>query len=196
MGGSGRRRPSLAARIGIDTGAVVVGENTGRGANVFGDVPNVASRVQSAAAPGTVMITAAVHRLISGLFVVEDRGEHLLKGLEHALHLYRVIRPSGVRGRLAAAAAARGLTPFVGRENELRAFLSRWEQVREGEGQMILVVGEAGIGKSRLVQRFREEIAGTPHTWLDCAAACPPSEYPLLHDYRHVAAAHPRRSEC
>jgi len=168
--GASQRRPSLAVRIGIDTGAVVVGENTGRGANVFGDVPNVAARVQSAAAPDTVMITASVHRLLSGLFVVEDQGEHLLKGIEHPLHLYRVIRPSGRRGRLAAA-AARGLTPFVGREEELRAFLNRWEQAREGEGQVILVVGEPGIGKSRLVQRFREQIAGTPHTWLDCAAA-------------------------
>ena len=166
--GASQRRPSLAARIGIDTGAVVVGENTGRGANVFGDVPNVASRVQSAAAPDTVMITAAVHRLLSGLFVVEDQGEQLLKGIEHPLRLYRVIRPSGRRGRLAGA---RGLTPFVGREDELRAFFNRWEQAREGEGQVILVVGEPGIGKSRLVQRFREQIAGTPHTWLDCAAA-------------------------
>jgi len=164
------RRPKLAARIGIDTGSVVVGESSARGANVFGDVPNIAARVQSAAAADTVIITGSVHRLIAGLFVVEDQGEHPLKGIEHPLRLYRVIERSEVRGRLAAG-AARGLTPFIGRENELGTFANCWERTREGEGQVILVVGEAGIGKSRLVQCFREEIGATPHRWLDCAAA-------------------------
>ncbi|MGH7839660.1 MAG: AAA family ATPase, partial [Candidatus Binataceae bacterium] len=81
-----------------------------------------------------------------------------------------MLQASGARGRLAAA-AARGLTPFIDRDDELRLLLNRWEQAREGEGQMISVVGEAGIGKSRLVQRFRERILDTPHTWVECAAA-------------------------
>ena len=162
--------PVLAARIGIHTGSVVVSKNDAKGANIFGDVPHIASRVQSAAAPDTVLITAAVHQLVSGLFVVEDRGEHPLKGVDRPIRLYRVIQPSGVRGRLAAA-AGRGLTPFVGRGDELRLLLNRWGQARTGEGQVMVVVGEAGIGKSRLVQRFREQITDTPHSWVDCAAA-------------------------
>ena len=166
----GERRPVLAARIGIHTGSVVVSKNDATGANVFGDVPNIASRVQSLADPDTVVITAAVHQLVSGLFVVEDRGAHPLKGIDTPIRLYRVLHPSGVRGRLAAA-ASRGLTPFIGREDELRLLLNRWAQARNGEGQVLLVVGEPGIGKSRLVQRFREHIADTPHSWVDCAAA-------------------------
>ena len=162
--------PKLAARVGIDSGAVVVGAGAGKDTDVFGDTPNIAARVQTAAAPGTVLITAATHRLVSGLFVVEDRGAQALKGIERPVQLYRVIQPSGVRGRLEAAAAARGLTPFVGREDELRLLMNRWERALDGEGQVALIIGEAGIGKSRLVQRFHEQIAGTPHTWVEAAA--------------------------
>ena len=162
--------PKLSARVGIDSGAVVVGAGAGKEADVFGDVPNVAARVQTAAAPDTVLITAATHRLTSGLFVVEDRGVQALKGIERPVQLYRVVRPSGVRGRLEAAAAAHALTPFVGREDELRLLMNRWERALDGEGQVALIVGEAGIGKSRLVLRFHEQIAGTPHTWVEAAA--------------------------
>ena len=142
--------PKLAARVGIDSGAVVVGAGAGKDADVFGDTPNIAARVQAAAEPGTVLITAATHRLVSGLFVVEDRGAQALKGIERPVQLYRVVQPSGVRGRLEAAAAARGLTPFVGREDELRLLMNRWERALDGEGQVALIIGEAGIGKSRL----------------------------------------------
>ena len=162
--------PKLSARVGIDSGAVVVGAGAGKDTDVFGDTPNIAARVQSAAEPGTVVITDAMHRLVSGLFVVEDRGAQALKGIERPVQLYRVVQPSGVRGRFEAAAATRGLTPFVGREDELRLLMSRWERALEGEGQVALIVGEAGIGKSRMVQRFREQIAGTPHTWVEAAA--------------------------
>jgi class 3 adenylate cyclase len=162
--------PKLSARIGIDSGAVVVGAGAGKDTDVFGDTPNIAARVQTAAAPGTVLITADTHRLVSGLFVVEDRGAQALKGVERPVQLYRVIQPSGVRGRLEASAAAHALTPFVGREDELRLLMNRWERALEGEGQVALIEGEAGIGKSRLVQRFHEEIAGTPHTWIEAAA--------------------------
>src|ERR1700687_2362091 len=163
-------RPKLAARVGIDSGTVVVGAGAGKDTDVFGDTPNIAARVQSAAEPGTVVITDAVHRLISGLFVVEDRGAQALKGIERPIPLYRVVQPSGVRRGLEAAAAARALTPFVGREDELRLLMNRWEHALDGEGQVALIVGEAGIGKSRMVQRFREQIAGTPHTWVEAAA--------------------------
>jgi class 3 adenylate cyclase/tetratricopeptide (TPR) repeat protein len=160
----------LAARIGIDSGTVVIGKGAGNEAEIFGDVPNIAARVEETAEPGTVAITGATQRLISGLFVVEDRGAQVLKGIERPLQLCRVIRPSGVRGRFEAATAAGGLTSFVGREDELRALMHRWERALAGEGQVALIIGEGGIGKSRLVQRFHEQIAGTPHTWVAAGA--------------------------
>jgi len=162
-------RTKLSARVGIHSGAVVVGVGAGKDADVFGDAPNIAARIQEAADPGTVVLTEDTHRLISGLFVVEARGAPALKGIERRLQLYRVIQPSGVRGRLEAA-AARGLTAFVGREDELRSLMNRWERVLDGEGQVALIIGEAGIGKSRLVQRFHEQIVATPHTWIETAA--------------------------
>jgi class 3 adenylate cyclase/tetratricopeptide (TPR) repeat protein len=158
--------PKVSVRIGIDSGAVVVGAGAGKDTDVFGEAPNVAARVQAAAAPGTVLLTAATHRLVSGLFVVQERGAQELKGVASPVELYQVIRPTGVRGRLAAA---RALTPFVGREEELRLLLSRWERAREGDGQVALVVGEAGIGKSRLVAEFHHRIRETPHIWMESA---------------------------
>ena len=163
-------RPELSARIGIDSGAVVVGASAGKDADVFGDTPNIAARVQAAAEPGTVVITDATHRLVSGLFVVDQLAAQALKGIERPVQLYRVIQPSGVRGRLAAAAASRGLTPFVGREDDLRLLMSRWERALDSEGQVALIIGEAGIGKSRLLQRFHEQVGGTPHTWIEAGA--------------------------
>jgi len=158
-------------RVGIDSGSVVVGAGAGKQADVFGDTPNIAARVQAAAEPGTVLITAATHRLVSGLFVVEERGAQTLRGIVQPLDLYRVIRPSGMRGRFAATAAVRGMTRFINREEELRLLMNRWERAREGEGQVVTIVGEAGIGKSRLVQHFQQEIAADPHTWLECTTA-------------------------
>ena len=102
--------------------------------------------------------------------MVDQLGAQALKGIERPVQLYRVIQPSGVRGRLEAAAATRGLTPFVGREDELRLLMSRWERALDGEGQVALIIGEAGIGKSRLLQRFHEQIGGTPHTWIEAGA--------------------------
>jgi class 3 adenylate cyclase/tetratricopeptide (TPR) repeat protein len=160
----------LSARIGIDSGAVVVGASAGGRIDVFGEAPNIAARVQASAAPDTVVITANTHRLVSGLFVVEELGAQPLKGAEGPVQLYRVIQPGGVRGRLGAAAAAGGLTPFVGREDELRTLMNRWERALDGEGQVVLIVGEPGIGKSRLLQRFHAEIEDTPHTWVEAMA--------------------------
>jgi predicted ATPase/class 3 adenylate cyclase len=157
-------RRTLTARVGIDSGAVVVGAGAGKEADVFGETPNIAARLQATAAPGTVLITAATHRLILGLFVVEALGTRALKGVTTPLEVFQVARPTGVRGRLRAA---RGLTPFVGREEEWRLLLSRWERTCEGEGQVGLIIGEPGIGKSRLVAEFHDRIRGTPHIWLE-----------------------------
>ena len=163
-------RPKLSVRIGIDSGAVVVGAGTDKSADVFGDTPNIAARVQAVAQPGTAVVTEAVHRLVAGLFVIEDCGAQALKGIERPVRLYRVVQPSGVRGRLQAATAAHGLTRFIGREDELRLLMNRWERALEGERQVVLIAGEAGIGKSRLVQRFHELILATTHTWVEAAA--------------------------
>ena len=166
-----RPQNGLSARVGIDSGSVVVDFSVGKRADVFGPTPNIASRLQAAAPPGTVLVSEAVHHLVAGLFIVEDCGAQTLKGVDRPVRQFRVIRPSGVRGRLEAAAASHGLIPFIGRDNELALLLELWERALEGHGQVALIVGEAGIGKSRLVQRFHEQIAGTPHTWVGVAAS-------------------------
>jgi predicted ATPase len=135
---------------------------------VFGDTPNVAARVQGAAERNTVVVSAAVHQLVSGLFVVEDRGAQTLKGISQPLQLYRVIQPTPARRQTHRAASATQ-APFVGRDDEMRLLLSRWERARRGEGQLALVVGEPGIGKSRLIEEFRALIKDEPHLWIECA---------------------------
>jgi class 3 adenylate cyclase len=124
---SSRIVQGLAARVGIDSGTVVIGAGAGKDADVFGGTPNIAARVQAAAEQDSLLTTEATHRLISGLFIVEKRGAHSLKGVEQPVQLYRIERPSGARGRFKAV-AAHGLTPFVGREGELRLLMSRWER--------------------------------------------------------------------
>jgi class 3 adenylate cyclase/tetratricopeptide (TPR) repeat protein len=161
----------LAARVGVDSGSVVVGAGAGKEADAFGDAPNIAARVQASAVPDTLVITDATHRLVSGFFVTEERGVETLKGIGRPVQLYRVLKPSGIRGRLQAGAAVRGLISFVGREDELRTLMNRWERVCEGEGQVVTIIGEAGIGKSRLVQQFHDLISASSHTWLECATA-------------------------
>ena len=163
-------RPKLSVRVGIDTGNVVIGKGSGGESEVFGDTANIASRVQSAAAPDTVIVTPAVNRLVRGLFVVEERGIHQLKGVAEPLELYQIMRLSSVRNRLAAS-IVQGLTPFVGRDDETRLLWSRWERANEGEGQAVFISGEAGIGKSRLVHQFRKRLAPTSHLWLECAGS-------------------------
>ena len=151
-------------RIGIHTGSVVIAD----GGEVFGETANVAARVQTAAEPDTVVITAVTQRLVAGMFVVADLGPRALKGIRESVTLYRVVRPSGIHSRLNVAAGR--LTGFVGREPELATVIDHWERARDGEGQNVLIVGEAGVGKSRLVRQLREHLAGVPHTWLDCDA--------------------------
>jgi class 3 adenylate cyclase/predicted ATPase len=155
--------PALSARIGLESGPVVV-EAAGE---VFGNAPNVAARVQSLAEPGSVLITMNVQRQVAGLFVVEERGVHELKGLDEPVQLFRILRASGGGRR----GGQRTLTPFVGREKELAVLKRRWEQARAGEGQLVLIVGEPGLGKSRLMEQFRAGLAETPHTWAEWSAS-------------------------
>ena len=162
----------LAVRVGLHTGPVVLSALGREGRSdtlALGGVPNVAARVQEAAAPGTVLVSAATQRLVAGMFVVEDRGLQKLDGVREPLALYRVAQPSGIRSRLDAAAGR--LTRFVGREVELATLVERWERAQDGEGQNVLVLGEPGVGKSRLAYRLRERLAEVPHTWLECGAS-------------------------
>jgi class 3 adenylate cyclase/predicted ATPase len=155
--------PQLSARIGLESGPVVV-ESTGE---VFGDAPNVAARVQAAAEPGVVLVTASVQRQTAGLFVAEEKGAHQLKGVPSPVSLYRIVRASGAGRR----SGARALTPLVGREDELSLLMRRWQRTLKGEGQFVQIVGEPGIGKSRLIEEFRGKLAETPHTWVEWAAS-------------------------
>ncbi len=161
----------LAARVGIHTGPVVVGE-MGGGAKTetlaLGDTTNIAARLEGAAEPDSVLISDATLRLVAGMFVVEDRGPQMLKGVREPVALYRVVQPSGVRSRLDVAEGR--LTLFVGREVELATLVDRWERAHDGEGQNVVVLGEAGVGKSRLVYQLHEHLKAVPHTWLECGA--------------------------
>jgi TOMM system kinase/cyclase fusion protein len=151
----------LQVRIGIHTGLVVIGEIGSGGTReqlALGDTPNIAARLQGLAAPDTVVISPATHRLVDGLFDCRDLGVHTIKGASTPLQVYQVVGESEVRSRLEAA-ATRGLTPLVGREEELALLRRRWEQSKAGTGQVVLLSGEAGIGKSRLVQLLKEQVA-------------------------------------
>ncbi|MGH7789642.1 MAG: ATP-binding protein [Candidatus Binatia bacterium] len=159
----------LAVRIGIHTGKVVVGAMGGGARSeilALGDTTNIAARLEAAAAPDSVVISADTLRLVPGMFLVRDLGTPTLKGIARPIQTYAVIRPSGVRSRLDVD--PRTLTPLVGREPELASLSVHWQQVREGAGRAVAICGEAGIGKSRLLQALRERLAGAPHTWLEC----------------------------
>jgi class 3 adenylate cyclase/predicted ATPase len=160
----------LAVRVGIHTGLVVVGEMGGGGRQeqlALGETPNVAARLQGLAEPDMVVIGAATHRLAQAYFTYENLGPHTLKGVATPVRVYRVLGESSAQSRLDAA-VTRGLTPLVGREQEIGLLLERWAQAKEGMGQVVVLSGEAGIGKSRLVQVLKGRVAGEPSTRLEC----------------------------
>ena len=163
----------LSIRVGIHTGLTVIGD-IGAGQKhellALGEAPNIAARIQSLAAPDTVAISADTSRLVEGYFTLEDLGRHTLKGVAEPLQVYRVLRHSGAQSRLDVA-GTRGLTPLVGREQEVGLLLERWHWVKEGQGQVVLLSGEAGIGKSRLVQVLKDHVTSEPHTRLECRSS-------------------------
>ena len=175
----------LSARIGIHTGLVVVGDAAAgdRRKVAHGAVPNIAARLQALAEPGAVLISDATLRLVAGLFEVKDLGTPELKGIREPVRVLAVLRPSGVRSRLDRAPQ---LTPLVGRGQELGVLLDRFEQARKRRGQVALVVGEAGIGKSRLVRELRERLREMPHTWLECQSS-PYTKNTVLHPVIELA---------
>jgi class 3 adenylate cyclase/predicted ATPase len=157
----------LAARVGIATGLVMVGELIGEGVAqeraVVGETPNLAARLQALAAPGAVLISQATRRLLGGLFELSDLGPQRLKGFAEPLAAWRVVGEGRAEGRFEALHGQR-LTPLVGRAHELGILLERWAWARDGEGQVVLLAGEAGIGKSRLVRTLRERLGAEPYT--------------------------------
>jgi class 3 adenylate cyclase len=162
------RGVSLAVRLGCHTGLVVVGEvggGTRQEQLALGETPNVAARLQAMAAPNTLVISATTYQLLAGFFACQSLGAQLLKGFAQPLAVYRVLYESTARSRLEAAGGA-SLTPLVGREQEIGLLLERWAQVKDGAGQVVLLSGEAGIGKSRLVQVLTEQVAAEPQAWL------------------------------
>ena len=152
---TGTGKPALVARIAIDTGPVVI-DATGE---IFGEVPNIAARAQALAEPGSVVVTGRVQRQVAGLFVAEERGSHELKGVPEPVTLFRIVRASGGGRR----AGQRHLTPLVGRDEEMAMLLRRWERARQSDGQMVLIMGEPGLGKSRLIEEFRSASGNSAH---------------------------------
>ena len=160
---------ALQIRVGVATGLVVVGDLVGSGESpehgIVGETPNLAARLQQIAEPNTVVIAEATRKLLGNLFELQDLGPQNLKGIAGPVGAFVAVRPSSVASRFEALHAG-GLTELVGREEELELLLRRWSRAKTGEGQVVLVSGEAGIGKSRLTAALLERLAGEPYTRL------------------------------
>ena len=176
---------ALAVRVGIHTGLVVVGE-VGSGSRreqlALGETPNIAARLEALAEPGTVVVSTATHRLVERRFSCRDLGAHTLRGVTNPLSVYHVLGERITTGRGGSLPAA-WTTPLVGREREVALVLERWDAAAEGLGQVILLSGEAGIGKTRITQTVCARLQGTPHTQLD--GRCSPYRQ---HSPMHVVA--------
>jgi class 3 adenylate cyclase len=158
----------LQVRIGIATGLVVVGDLIGKGAAeeqaVVGETPNLAARLQALAEPGTVVISSTTRRLTGGLFEYRDLGTVALKGFGENVPAWQVLGADAAESRFEALRATG--TPLVGRAEEVELLMRRWEQAKAGDGCVVLLAGEPGVGKSRIVQTIAERLAGEPHTRL------------------------------
>ena len=156
----------VQARIGIATGLVVVGEIVGTGSaqerTIVGETPNLAARLQALAAPDTILISESTQNLLRGLFELQPAGPYELKGFARPVPVWRVAGEATVESRFAASRAGDKL-PLVGRTHEMGLLLDRWRLARSGEGQIVTLIGEAGIGKSRAVEALRQALAGEPH---------------------------------
>src|SRR5256886_3973319 len=159
----------LQARVGIATGLVVVGDLIGSGEaqerGIVGETPNLAARLQGVAEPNTVVIAEGTRRLLGNLFELEDLGAKDLKGIAGPVRAWAALRQASLGSRFEALHAG-GLTDLIGREEELELLLRRWSKAKTGEGQVVLLSGEAGIGKSRLTAALMERLAAEPHTRL------------------------------
>ena len=167
--GALKSRAPLQTRVGIATGLVVVGDLVGSGASqeqaIVGETPNIAARLQVIAEPNSVVIAESTRKLLGNLFQLEDLGTQGLKGISGPVRAWAALRPASVESRFEALHAS-GLTELVGREEELELLLRRWSKAKTGEGQVVLLSGEPGIGKSRLTAALLERVAAEPHTRL------------------------------
>jgi class 3 adenylate cyclase/tetratricopeptide (TPR) repeat protein len=184
---------ALQARIGVATGLVVVGDLIGEGAAqeeaVVGDTPNLAARLQGAAEPGMVVIAEATRHLVGDLFVLQELGTQTFKGIAQPTPAFAVVAERPLESRFAARQAG-SLTPIVARDQELALLVERWGQAKSGEGQMVLLSGEAGIGKSRLTETLVDALSGEPHVLL--RYQCSPYHvdsalYPAIQQIAHAA---------
>ena len=157
---------SFAARVGIATGPVMIGDLVGHGTAkeqaAFGETPNLAARVQALAEPGTVVVAHGTRSLLGGLFDYRDLGTQRLKGFAEPVRCWQVIGENAAEGRFEALRGVR-LTPLVGREEEIKLLVQRWQQARDGDGQVVLLSGEPGIGKSRVALGLLEALRGEAH---------------------------------
>ncbi len=183
----------LQVRVGIATGLVVVGETIGEGSAqeqaVFGEAPNLAAHLQQVAAPNSVLVAASTHRLLGGMFVCADLGRVEIKGKLKSVAAWRVIGESAVESRFEAIRPKR-LTRFVGRQEQLSRLLNCWEQAKRGAGQVALLCGEPGIGKSRISNTFLDSIAEEPH--IKIRYQCSPHHtnsplFPVINQLERVA---------
>ena len=183
----------LQTRIGIATGLVVVGDLIGSGEaqerGIVGETPNVAARLQALAEPNGVVIAESTRRLLGNLFELTDLGPQELKGIARAMRGFAVLQASPIESRFEAMHPG-GLTALIGRKEELELLLRRWARAKRGEGQVVLLSGEAGIGKSRLSAALMEGLAAEPHTRL--RYFCSPQEtdsafYPIIGQFERAA---------
>ena len=167
----------------------LVGSGEAQERGIVGETPNLAARVQGLAEPNSVVIAESTRKLLGNLFEFEDLGARDLKGIAGPVRAWTALRPSGVESRFEALHAS-GLTELVGREEELELLLRRWSKAKTGEGQVVLLTGEAGIGKSRLTAALLEKLTGEPHTRL--RYFCSPQHtdsalYPVISQMKRAA---------
>jgi class 3 adenylate cyclase/tetratricopeptide (TPR) repeat protein len=181
----------VQARIGIATGLVVVGEIVGVGTaqerTIVGETPNLAARLQALAAPDTILISEATQNLLGGFFELEPTGEHELKGFSRPVPAWRVRGEASVESRFAAIRT--GNLPLIGRAHEMGLMLDRWRLARLGDGQIVTVIGEAGIGKSRSIEALQEALAGEPHARIHLQCSPHHSDSALYPIIQHLTRA-------
>lgn len=186
----------LQVRIGIHTGHVVIGEMGAANRHerlALGETPNIAARVQGAARPNEILITDATHRLVQGIYDCELHGPHSLKGVAEPVKLFTVRGDAQSLNRFEVALSTGNLTSFVGREQELGMLNQQWQQAERGRGQVVMLSGEAGMGKSRLAQQFKNGLSeNTRQITLRCSPNHTGSAYyPVIHWIRRVCAIEP-----
>lgn len=194
------RGVKLAVRVGIDTGLVVVGDIIGEGAaeqaSVIGEIPNVAARLQALAGPNQVVIGPLTHELIGNQFACEDLGKNFLKGVPDLVRAWRVVSERSAAGAAGQRRVKHGL-PLVGRQEELGLLLRSWETSKSGRGQVVLIQGEAGIGKSRLIEELRTKVSAEDYVWV--ATRCSPYHvnstlHPVIEHLKGIARWDPADS--